>query len=120
VRVGALDVSILVDGEGSFAIVAEAFPTLSSPERWRLPVNSILCSATSGSTRYSSPIRSSSTSATRMPTWRAATRERVLGELADRGMAVVVSHFHGPGRFGRSGEGFSWSSLAKEGEAAVE
>ena len=28
-RVGALDVSILVDAEGSFATTAEAFPALS-------------------------------------------------------------------------------------------
>jgi glyoxylase-like metal-dependent hydrolase (beta-lactamase superfamily II) len=50
----------------------------------------------------------------------ALTRKRVLGQLADRGTAVIVSHFHGTGRFSRRGEGFSWSSLAKEGEAAVE
>ncbi|HEX9598014.1 MAG TPA: hypothetical protein VF963_01455 [Gaiellaceae bacterium] len=62
-RVGALDVSILVDAEGSFATLAEAFPALSSREEWRLSMT---------------------------------------------------------GRFRRRGEGFSWSSLAKEGEAAVE
>ena len=50
----------------------------------------------------------------------ASTRKRVLGRLADKGTAVIVSHFHGPGRFSRDGEGFRWSSLAKEGEAAVE
>jgi hypothetical protein len=33
---------------------------------------------------------------------------------------VIVGHFHGSGRFSRSGAGFSWSSLAEEGEAAVE
>ena len=38
-RVGALDVSILVDAEGSFATFAEAFPALDSHEEWRLPVN---------------------------------------------------------------------------------
>jgi hypothetical protein len=54
-RVGALDVTILVDAEGSFATLTEAF-----------------------------------------------------------------SHLHGPGRFRRRGEGFSWSSLAKEGGTAVE
>jgi len=42
VRVGALDVSILVDAEGSFATIAEAFPALSSDEEWRLPVNAVL------------------------------------------------------------------------------
>jgi glyoxylase-like metal-dependent hydrolase (beta-lactamase superfamily II) len=50
----------------------------------------------------------------------AATRKHVLAGLADDGTHVIVSHFHGPGRFGRSGSGFSWSSLAKEGEPAVE
>ncbi|HEY8726854.1 MAG TPA: MBL fold metallo-hydrolase [Gaiellaceae bacterium] len=41
-RVGALDVSILVDAEGSFATIAEAFPALSSDEEWRLPVTAVL------------------------------------------------------------------------------
>ena len=41
-RVGALDVSILVDGEGSFATIAEAFPALTSREEWWLPVNAVL------------------------------------------------------------------------------
>ena len=55
-RVGALDVSILVDAEGSFATIAEAFPALSSSDEWRLPVNTVLirgaghdgCSSTPG------------------------------------------------------------------------
>jgi glyoxylase-like metal-dependent hydrolase (beta-lactamase superfamily II) len=50
----------------------------------------------------------------------ATTRKEVLARLADVEMDVIVSHFHGPGRFSRNGEGFSWSSLAKEGAAAVE
>jgi glyoxylase-like metal-dependent hydrolase (beta-lactamase superfamily II) len=54
------------------------------------------------------------------PALSASTRRRVLGQLADRGTAVIVTHFHGPGRFSRSGAGFDWSSLAKDGEAAVE
>jgi glyoxylase-like metal-dependent hydrolase (beta-lactamase superfamily II) len=54
------------------------------------------------------------------PELSAATRKQVLGQLADRGTAVIVGHFHGPGRFSRQGEGFSWSSLAEEGEPAVE
>ena len=54
------------------------------------------------------------------PALSASTRRRVLGRLADRGTPVVVSHFHGPGRFTRNGKGFEWSSLAKDGEAAVE
>jgi hypothetical protein len=54
------------------------------------------------------------------PELSAATRRQVLGQLADRGTAVIVGHFHGPGRFSRQGEGFSWASLAEEGEPAVE
>ena len=54
------------------------------------------------------------------PSLSASTRKEVLGRLADVGTDVIVSHFHGPGRFGRNGGGFSWSSLAKEGGAAVE
>jgi len=50
----------------------------------------------------------------------AMTRKHLLGRLADRGTDVIVGHFHGPGRFSRSGDGFGWSSLAEEGEAAVE
>jgi glyoxylase-like metal-dependent hydrolase (beta-lactamase superfamily II) len=42
VNVGAFDVSILVDAEGSFATIAEAFPALASDEPWRLPVNAVL------------------------------------------------------------------------------
>jgi glyoxylase-like metal-dependent hydrolase (beta-lactamase superfamily II) len=54
------------------------------------------------------------------PAVAAATRKQVLAQLADTGTDVIVSHFSGPGRFSRRGEGFSWSSLAKEAEAAVE
>jgi glyoxylase-like metal-dependent hydrolase (beta-lactamase superfamily II) len=50
----------------------------------------------------------------------ASTRRHVLGRLADGGTDVIVSHFHGPGRFSRNGGGFRWSSLAKDGGAAVE
>ena len=50
----------------------------------------------------------------------ASTRKHVLGRLADAGTDVIVSHFHGPGRFSRNGGGFSWSSRAKDGGAAVE
>ncbi len=45
VKVGALDVSIVVDAEGSFATVAEAFPALKSDEPWRLPINAVLVRA---------------------------------------------------------------------------
>jgi glyoxylase-like metal-dependent hydrolase (beta-lactamase superfamily II) len=54
------------------------------------------------------------------PELAAATRKQVVGELADRGTDVIVGHFHGPGRFSRKGEGFSWANLAEEGETAVE
>ena len=39
----------------------------------------------------------------------AETRRRVLGELADEGAEVIVSHFHGRGRFERAGKGFRWA-----------
>jgi glyoxylase-like metal-dependent hydrolase (beta-lactamase superfamily II) len=54
------------------------------------------------------------------PALSASTRKQVLARLADLGTDVIVSHFHGPGRFSRNGGGFSWSSLAKDGGAAVE
>jgi glyoxylase-like metal-dependent hydrolase (beta-lactamase superfamily II) len=41
-RVGALDVAILADAEGSFATIAEAFPALSNGEEWRLPISAVL------------------------------------------------------------------------------
>ncbi len=39
----------------------------------------------------------------------AATRRRILGELADAGARVIVSHFAGIGRFERAGKGFRWA-----------
>jgi glyoxylase-like metal-dependent hydrolase (beta-lactamase superfamily II) len=39
----------------------------------------------------------------------AHTRRRVLGELADQGNDVIVSHFSGVGRFERAGKGFRWA-----------
>jgi glyoxylase-like metal-dependent hydrolase (beta-lactamase superfamily II) len=39
----------------------------------------------------------------------AATRRRVLGELADEGTEVIVSHFRGKGRFEHAGKGFRWA-----------
>jgi glyoxylase-like metal-dependent hydrolase (beta-lactamase superfamily II) len=259
-RVGEFDVSILVDGEGSFATVGQAFPALDAPEEWRLPVNAVLIRgagstvlvdtglgpeprtfmpgagaqllaelARAGSSpaevdlvvhthlhvdhvgwdgsfpnaRYAVPTDDWSyfmseeslqqrphlgdrveplddaglvvlvegeleiASGVRLvptpghtpghasvfiesqgselvvlgdvvvhemqladpdlvyvsdhdPALAAATRKQVLAQLADTGTDVIVSHFHGPGRFSRRGEGFSWSSLAKEAEAAVE
>jgi glyoxylase-like metal-dependent hydrolase (beta-lactamase superfamily II) len=49
----------------------------------------------------------------------ADTRKEVLGQLADEGAEVIVSHFHGVGRFSRRGEGFRWNG-AKEQAAPVE
>jgi len=41
----------------------------------------------------------------------AETRTRLLGELADEGVPVVVAHFPGVGRFGRDGDAFTWNPL---------
>jgi glyoxylase-like metal-dependent hydrolase (beta-lactamase superfamily II) len=41
----------------------------------------------------------------------AATRARVLGELADEGVPVIVAHFHGAGRVVREGDAFAWNPL---------
>lgn len=43
------------------------------------------------------------------PAAAAATRKRMLGELADEGAEVIVSHFRGAGRFERAGKGFRWA-----------
>jgi glyoxylase-like metal-dependent hydrolase (beta-lactamase superfamily II) len=39
----------------------------------------------------------------------AATRRRVMGELAEEGAAVLAGHFYGVGRFERAGKGFRWA-----------
>ena len=54
------------------------------------------------------------------PELSAATRKQVLAQLSDQGTDAIVGHFHGVGRFSRTGEGFTWSSVAEEGETAVE
>ena len=41
----------------------------------------------------------------------AATRMRVLGELADEGVQVIAAHLPGAGRFRRVGERFEWEPL---------
>jgi glyoxylase-like metal-dependent hydrolase (beta-lactamase superfamily II) len=41
----------------------------------------------------------------------AETRTRVLGELANEGVPVVVPHFRGAGRVRRDGGGFAWEPL---------
>jgi glyoxylase-like metal-dependent hydrolase (beta-lactamase superfamily II) len=39
----------------------------------------------------------------------AASRRRVLAELADEGTAVIAGHFRGVGRFEPAGKGFRWA-----------
>jgi glyoxylase-like metal-dependent hydrolase (beta-lactamase superfamily II) len=39
----------------------------------------------------------------------AATRQRVVEELAAEGTAVIAGHFRGIGRFERAGKGFRWA-----------
>jgi glyoxylase-like metal-dependent hydrolase (beta-lactamase superfamily II) len=39
----------------------------------------------------------------------AATRRRLIAELAEEGAAVIAAHFHGLGRFERAGKGFRWA-----------
>jgi glyoxylase-like metal-dependent hydrolase (beta-lactamase superfamily II) len=43
------------------------------------------------------------------PQQAAATRRRVIGELAEEGAVVVGGHFYGRGRFERAGMGFRWA-----------
>jgi hypothetical protein len=43
------------------------------------------------------------------PALAAATRRRLLGQLAERGTEAIVSHFPGKGRFERAGKGFRWA-----------
>jgi glyoxylase-like metal-dependent hydrolase (beta-lactamase superfamily II) len=40
----------------------------------------------------------------------AATRRRVIAELADEGASVIAGHFSGLGRVERAGKGFRWCS----------
>jgi glyoxylase-like metal-dependent hydrolase (beta-lactamase superfamily II) len=39
----------------------------------------------------------------------AATRRRVIAELAEEGASVIAGHFRGIGRFERAGKGFRWA-----------
>jgi len=41
----------------------------------------------------------------------AATRARVLADLADEGVPVIAAHFRGIGRIARAGDGFVWNPL---------
>jgi glyoxylase-like metal-dependent hydrolase (beta-lactamase superfamily II) len=43
------------------------------------------------------------------PEQAAATRSRVIAELADEGAVVIAGHFYGRGRFERAGKGFRWA-----------
>jgi hypothetical protein len=102
-RVGTLDVAILVDGEGSFATVAEAFPALSSGEEWRDRVEPLRDAGSvvlvDGELEVASGVR-----LVRLPATRRATR---ASSSSPKGKSWSCS---AP----------SWSGLAKEGEAAVE
>jgi predicted alpha/beta hydrolase len=39
----------------------------------------------------------------------AATRRRIVAELAKEGAAVIAGHFRGIGRFEPAGKGFRWA-----------
>jgi glyoxylase-like metal-dependent hydrolase (beta-lactamase superfamily II) len=43
------------------------------------------------------------------PEQAAATRSRLIAELADEGAVVITGHFYGRGRFERAGKGFRWA-----------
>jgi glyoxylase-like metal-dependent hydrolase (beta-lactamase superfamily II) len=45
VKVGAFEIDILVDAEGSFATMSEAFPAIESDEPWTIPINCVLVRA---------------------------------------------------------------------------
>ena len=128
-----MTVETLLDCEGSSATVHEAFPAVDSDERWVLPINCVLgaqgghnvvdrlhtpghmsvgpepslCVAVVHGLQIADPdvVYVSDHDSDRA----AATRRRFLGELADEGAEVIVSHFHGRGRFERSGKGFRWA-----------
>lgn len=44
-KVGAFEIDILVDAEGSFATLSEAFPAIESDEPWTIPINCVLVRA---------------------------------------------------------------------------
>jgi glyoxylase-like metal-dependent hydrolase (beta-lactamase superfamily II) len=54
------------------------------------------------------------------PARAAETRKQFLGQLADEGTPVIVSHFEGIGLVSRGGEGFRWTRHAKEDATPVE
>jgi glyoxylase-like metal-dependent hydrolase (beta-lactamase superfamily II) len=133
VKVGAFEVDILVDAEGSFATMSEAFPAMESDETWtpgHSPGHMSVWVESQGSTlvvlgdavvhevQVADPdlIYVSDHDASLAAT----TRRAVLGRLADEGTDVIVSHFHGVGRFARAGQSFSWTAPAKEQAAPVE
>jgi glyoxylase-like metal-dependent hydrolase (beta-lactamase superfamily II) len=88
---------------------------LASREAWWLPVNAVLICVRLVPTPGHTPGHAS------------VFIESEGEELVELGDVVVhdlqladPGHFHGPERFSRQGKGFSWSSFAEEGEAAVE
>jgi glyoxylase-like metal-dependent hydrolase (beta-lactamase superfamily II) len=94
VKVGAFEVSILVDAEGSFATVAEAFPTLSSNAPWRLPINAVLVRAPDATILVDTGVGPEPRS------FMSGAGARLIDELARRGTrpedvdVVVHTHLH--------------------------
>jgi N-acyl homoserine lactone hydrolase len=94
VKVGAFEVSILVDAEGSFATVAEAFPTLSSNAPWRLPINAVLVRASDATILVDTGVGPEPRS------FMSGAGARLIDELARRGTrpedvdVVVHTHLH--------------------------
>jgi glyoxylase-like metal-dependent hydrolase (beta-lactamase superfamily II) len=124
-RVGALDVSILVEDELEIASGVRLVPTPGhTPGHVGVFIESqgrelvVLGDVVVHELQVADPDLVYANE--HDPDAAATTRKQILGLLADEGTDVIVGHLHGPGRFSRRGEGFSWSSLAKEVEAAVE
>jgi glyoxylase-like metal-dependent hydrolase (beta-lactamase superfamily II) len=127
-------VETLVDCEGTFATVHEAFPAVDSGERWVLPINCVLVRDGDTALLIDTGLGPKPRAfipvvvlgdvvvhelqvadpdvvyvSDHDPGQATATRRRFLGELADEEVDVIVSHFHGTGRFERSGKGFRWA-----------
>jgi hypothetical protein len=103
VRFGFFDVALLVDGEGSFATMAEVFPALTLTEPWWLPVNVVLVRTGDTTVLVDTGLVYVSD---HDPVRAAETRKQFLGQLADEGAAVIVSRFEGVEQVVRTGEGF--------------
>lgn len=93
-RFGPFGVALLVDGEGSFATMAEVFPALASTEPWWWPVNVVL--VRTGDTTVLVDTGLGPPPREFMP----EADARLLGELARIGVAaedvdlVVHTHLH--------------------------